>query len=246
MIINKETGTVQINANFPNHNWMGDDYVLVPQELRDEVMEHAPYINLEFDEDGKLVGVSDNGQRPEPQPEPPSPMEVYGIMLARMMGADIELTPEMLDVAMVNVELPQAEDDKEWRVWVRVEKGQRVTLDGYTFEVMKDHITQPDWRPEITLGNLFKRVQGEPPVGYVLPWISGERVYGLADVAHNPELSQSIRKYNDVAYICIIGHTTQLGFEPPNVPALWNVWEDAIATEPAETPLKKQSAKLKK
>ena len=70
MIINKTTNQVQTMSTYPNTNWMGDEWALVPPELESKAWEFAPYCNLVFDGD-ELTDITDNGERPpEPEPEP--------------------------------------------------------------------------------------------------------------------------------------------------------------------------------
>ena len=51
-----------------------------------------------------------------------------------------------------------------------------------------------------------------PEVADGVEWTAGEVV-----------VAGDVRIYNGIAYICIQGHTTMAGWEPPNVPALWGV-----------------------
>ena len=51
-----------------------------------------------------------------------------------------------------------------------------------------------------------------PEPADVIEWTAGETV-----------VAGDIRLYGGISYICIQGHTTMAGWEPPNVPALWGV-----------------------
>src|SRR3989441_13001872 len=42
--------------------------------------------------------------------------------------------------------------------------------------------------------------------------------------------------YNNVEYKCIQGHTSQVGWEPPNVPALWQPVSGSPGPTPTPTP----------
>lgn len=59
---------------------------------------------------------------------------------------------------------------------------------------------------------LFTLAVPEQPGGEVIAWTAGETV-SIGDV----------RSYEGTNYSCLQGHTTQAGWEPPNVPALWQV-----------------------
>lgn len=51
-----------------------------------------------------------------------------------------------------------------------------------------------------------------PDPGTAEPWEAGETV-----------TAGDLREHAGITYRCIQGHTTQAGWEPPNVPALWAV-----------------------
>jgi hypothetical protein len=59
-------------------------------------------------------------------------------------------------------------------------------------------------------GSTFSVPLPEPSNG--VDWIAGEAV-----------TAGDVRLYQGTAYVCLQGHTTQAGWEPPNVPALWAV-----------------------
>jgi len=52
----------------------------------------------------------------------------------------------------------------------------------------------------------------ELEISEVPQWIAGEDV-----------VPGDVRLYDSIKYECLQGHTTQVGWEPPNVPALWAV-----------------------
>ena len=54
----------------------------------------------------------------------------------------------------------------------------------------------------------------------VLPWIAWEAVV-KEDLFKTPPVEASLREYQGVTYKCIQSHTTQPGWTPPAVPALW-------------------------
>lgn len=69
--------------------------------------------------------------------------------------------------------------------------------DGTTYLVVTD--------VEVDRPRLF--VRDEVPAD---PWVAGETV-----------TADDRRAYGGIVYRCVQGHTTQAGWEPPNVPALW-------------------------
>jgi len=73
------------------------------------------------------------------------------------------------------------------------------------------HATQADWMPDITPALwTVHRLPTKP--GDTLPWIEWETV-----------AADDERSYEGEVYVCIIGHTTQPGWEPPRAPALWRL-----------------------
>ena len=140
-------------------------------------------------------------------------IEAQSMLVAYSLGVEIELTPELLENATAGVDIPILKDKEDWRPGIRVEVGTKLKHYGITYQVLQRHVTQADWRPEKTPA-LFKVVQGKPDDGEVLHWIVGEHV-NVGDR----------RKYDGIVYIVVIAHQTQAGWQPPNVPALWEVDE---------------------
>ncbi|MGI6168817.1 MAG: hypothetical protein ACOYI4_03745 [Christensenellales bacterium] len=82
MIIHKFTKQIQTQSHRPNENWMGEDWVLVPeteenpeetaeprtvpinQELIAKIVANAPYMEFVLDKDGQLVDVTPT-ERPQ-------------------------------------------------------------------------------------------------------------------------------------------------------------------------------------
>ena len=75
------------------------------------------------------------------------------------------------------------------------------------YKVIQAHNKQSDWNP-IAVPALFVLVQEEGAT----EWEAGAQ-YEVGD----------IRTYEGVEYICIQAHTSQVGWQPPNVPSLWNI-----------------------
>lgn len=112
------------------------------------------------------------------------------------------------------VDAPDETDEpgvREWAAGMWLDVEDQVTHSGVTYQVRQRHFTQSDWLPSVVLA-LYTVVNTEPPVDDVLPWIAGETV-----------VAGDLRSYEGVTYSCIQGHTTQTGWHPPAVPALWGV-----------------------
>jgi len=75
------------------------------------------------------------------------------------------------------------------------------------YSCIQSHVTQIDWTPPATIGVLWGVVQ----VGN--EWAAGVDY----DILPVPD----VVTYEGPEYECIQPHTSQVGWEPPNVPALW-------------------------
>ena len=74
-----------------------------------------------------------------------------------------------------------------------------------TWVCVQAHTTQADWTPpQVPALWNYARTPGD---NEWMPWIAVE--------------VDEVLTYAGVEYICIQSHTTQPGWEPPNVPALW-------------------------
>ena len=80
------------------------------------------------------------------------------------------------------------------------------------YKSKQEHTAQTEWVPGQGTLAIYERVQLPPEDGETLPWVAGE------SVAVGDE-----RVYEDITYQVIQAHTTQTGWEPPSVPALWKV-----------------------
>lgn len=85
-----------------------------------------------------------------------------------------------------------------------------LSFDGMLWKVIQSHVSQSDWTPP-QVPALF--VRARVPVDNVpLDWVAAESVV-IGDE----------RLHLGILYRVIQSHTTQVGWEPPNVPALWAV-----------------------
>ena len=99
----------------------------------------------------------------------------------------------------------------EWKPGIAVDVGDTLQYDGSMFVVIQAHTTQADWIPGTTTQALYRRVQPE------------------GSTAWQPDtdyVTGATCTYNGGTYTCLQGHTSQTGWEPPNVPALWQLKTD--------------------
>jgi hypothetical protein len=92
-----------------------------------------------------------------------------------------------------------------WRVGIPVQSGQRYVYNSAVYIVQQAHTTQADWTPDVAT-TLWS------------PELAGPENQWQAGVAY---ATNDVVSYNGTEYRCITGHTSQVGWEPPNVPALW-------------------------
>lgn len=95
----------------------------------------------------------------------------------------------------------------EWIVGEQVEVGWMRIYNNVKYEVVQAHQTQADWTPTTTLGTLWK-VYVDPLS--VSEWAT-EVTYKVNDIV----------TYQGSTYKCLQAHTSQAGWTPSAVPALW-------------------------
>ena len=96
----------------------------------------------------------------------------------------------------------------EWKPGMTLAVGDTVMHGGSMFVVIQSHTTQADWIPGTATQSLYRRVQPEEST----EWQPD------TDYATGAECT-----YEGSAYTCLQGHTSQAGWEPPNVPSLWKL-----------------------
>ena len=111
--------------------------------------------------------------------------------------------------ALFSVYRPDAEATLAWIANEPVLVGTQREYDGVVYAAIQAHTTQEDWTPDATPA-LWSVVVAEPEPGETPAWAAGQTV-AIGD----------LRTYNGVTYRCIQAHTTQAGWTPPVVPALW-------------------------
>lgn len=96
----------------------------------------------------------------------------------------------------------------EWKPGMTLAVGDTVMYGGSMFVVVQAHTAQAGWEPGTATQSLFRRVQQEGST----EWQPD------TDYATGAECT-----YEGRTYTCLQGHTSQTGWEPPNVPALWQI-----------------------
>ncbi len=95
----------------------------------------------------------------------------------------------------------------DWEPGLAVSVGEVYRWDGTLVEVIQGHTTQADWEPD-QVPALFK-IHRAPDM---TEWVAGISV----------EVGEEFT-YQGSTYRVLQAHTTQAGWEPPNVPALWQL-----------------------
>lgn len=93
-----------------------------------------------------------------------------------------------------------------WKPGMSLIAGDMVMHEGSMFIAIQAHTTQTGWEPGTATQALFRRVKQE------------------GDTAWQPDTDYAAGEevtYDGIAYTCVQAHTSQAGWEPPNVPALW-------------------------
>lgn len=85
------------------------------------------------------------------------------------------------------------------------------SYEGKTYKVRQTHITQADWKPDAVLA-LYEVVPDAPAGGGTPAW--------QASVSY--KVNDTVT-YQSKTYKCLQAHTSQVGWEPAAVPALWSL-----------------------
>lgn len=127
--------------------------------------------------------------------------DALGLMMRQVVAEGAVSDEELLRVA-------PALQARVWRPVLAVVPGDVYSHGSSLYRCVQAHTTQADWRPEATPA-LWRRVQPKE----MNPLWQLNTGYGQGDVAGYPD--------NQTLYVCTQAHTSQKGWEPPNVPALW-------------------------
>jgi hypothetical protein len=101
--------------------------------------------------------------------------------------------------------------ERVWRAGLDVVAGDVYAHLGCLWRCVTPHTTQDDWRPD-KVPALWRRVEVITPDAPRI-W-QANTDYMTGDKVHYPDAKSPL-------YRCMQGHMSQTGWEPPNVPALW-------------------------
>lgn len=128
-------------------------------------------------------------------------------LLMRAAVADGKITDEEL------LRVAPALEGRLWQPGIAVSVGDVYSFGAFLWKCVQAHTTQGDWSPDLTPA-LWHKVEivseNETRV-----WASATE-YAIGDVVAYPDADST-------RYECIQPHTSLAGWEPPNVPALWQV-----------------------
>lgn len=153
-----------------------------------------------------------------PLPDTGEPVEagrIYahdgGLVQARQTHDRTEHAPS--EVLALFVVYRSDADGLDWIAAETVKVGDVRAHDGSEWRCIQGHTTQAGWEPSATPSLWVKLtpIADEPDDGGTTEWTAGEAV-SVGDV----------RSYDGTDYECLQAHTTQTGWEPPSVPALWS------------------------
>lgn len=129
---------------------------------------------------------------------------VLGLLL-RSAVADGKLTDEDL------LSVQPALEGRAWQAGLSVQIGDVYSHGGFLWRCIQAHTTQNGWEPD-KVPALWRKVEIIHENTKRI-WQAGVD-YALGDSVFYPDK-------NGTEYVCITAHTSQTGWEPPNVPALW-------------------------
>ena len=131
--------------------------------------------------------------------------ELHQLRAAARLDVTDRLKADALDQATIEA---VAGIYDPWEPGLAVTVGQVLRWDGTLVEVLQAHTTQADWTPDVVpaLFRVYRTDDGSGPI----EWIAGVAVTAGEQVI-----------YQGVTYNVLQSHTTQVGWEPPNVPALY-------------------------
>ena len=146
-------------------------------------------------------------ERYTPPPPPQEEVERAALKAAARLDVTERLKAETLDQSTIEA---VAGIYDPWEPGLTVTVGDVLQWDGTLVEVLQAHTTQADWEPPYVpaLFRIYRTDDGSGPI----EWIPGIAVTTEDQVV-----------YQGVTYNVLQAHTTQAGWEPPNVPALFEV-----------------------
>lgn len=139
-------------------------------------------------------------------------------LLLRLAVADGRLT----DAELLSIQ--PALEGRLWQPGIDVQVGDVYSYANALWRCIQAHTTQGDWPPDLTPA-LWRKVEVVSEDA-VRVWQAGVD-YVTGDVLAYPDADSP-------QYECLTAHTSQEGWEPPNVPALWKMRD--LASESEELP----------
>ncbi len=112
-----------------------------------------------------------------------------------------------------------------WQPGISVQIGDVYTFGAFLWRCIQPHTTQGDWPPDLT-PSLWRKVEVIPEDA-VRVWAAGIDYIVGDEVAYPDE--------NSLLYECQQAHTSQEGWEPPLLPALWKKKGSAEPDAPEES-----------
>ena len=131
---------------------------------------------------------------------------VLGLLL-RTAVADGRISDEEL------LSVQPALEGRNWHANIAVQVGDVFTYKGSLWRCIQAHTTQGGWQPDKTPA-LWHRVEIIVE-GTTRTWQDGV-IYKTGDVVFYPDEAGT-------PYECILEHTSQKGWEPPDAPSLWAI-----------------------
>lgn len=126
-------------------------------------------------------------------------------LLLRLAVADNRIT----DAELLSIQ--PALEGRLWQPGIEAQVGDVYTFGAFIWKCLQAHTTQGTWTPDLTPA-LWQKVElvSEDSVRI---WDAGI-AYSVGDEVAYPDA-------NGTLYTCLQAHTSQTGWEPPAVPALW-------------------------
>lgn len=137
-------------------------------------------------------------------------------LLLRLAIADGRLT----DAELLSIQ--PALEGRLWQPGLEVKVGDVYTFGAFLWRCLQDHTTQGTWTPDLVPA-LWRKVEVISDES-VRVWAAGID-YIVGDEVAYPDTDGTL-------YSCLQAHTSQTGWEPPVVPALWQA-QDASGDENA-------------
>lgn len=139
-------------------------------------------------------------------------------LLLRLAIADGRLT----DAELLSIQ--PALEGRAWKLGLDVQVGDVYSYANALWRCVQAHTTQNDWSPDLTPA-LWRKVEVIPEDA-VRVWAAGIDYIVGDEVAYPDE--------NGPVFTCLQAHSSQEGWEPPNVPNLWKKQGEASEDIPVE------------